>query len=191
MRWDTLGAFGLCGIIPTMLWRFWKKNPQVILLRIKTPDKTPFLFSAVYANPRLERRRELWDVLRDWHLRFEEPWLLARDFDEILSVDEKKGGAPVDLGRCSEFAAALDDCQLMDMGSYGPLFTWKGPKFAHLNRVFKRLDRVVANVNWRNAYEEAVIKILPRTCSDHNPLLICLSPANCDWEERPFRFFPP
>ncbi|XP_061350360.1 uncharacterized protein LOC133295534 [Gastrolobium bilobum] len=141
-----------------------EKNSQAILTRIKPHNSQPFLFSAIYANPRVEKRSELWEVLKRWQHEFDEPWLVAGDFNEILSADEKKGGAPVDMGRCRSFASVLDECVsswiLVAQGLFSP---GRGQ----------------------------MVQVLPRSNSDHNPLLIVLSPVNQEWEDRPFRFFPP
>ncbi|XP_061348216.1 uncharacterized protein LOC133293642 [Gastrolobium bilobum] len=99
------------------------KTSQAILVRLSKPNNSPFIFSVVYANPRVERKKKLWEVLRSWHQMYSEPWLVAGDFNEILSAEEKKGRAPVDFGRCSDFADVLDDCNLMDLGNSGPFFT--------------------------------------------------------------------
>ncbi|XP_061373714.1 uncharacterized protein LOC133316036 [Gastrolobium bilobum] len=168
-----------------------EKRDQFILIQVSIPNKQPFLFIAIYANPRIEIRQTLWDDLRRLHASFEEPWLLAGDFNEILTASEKRGGTPVNLSRCSEFSSVLDDSKLLDLGSCGSRFTWKGPKFSHLDRVFKRLDRAMANTQWRLCYEEVVVKVLPRLYSDHSPLLISLFNSSTDWTPRPFRLFPP
>ncbi|XP_061351262.1 uncharacterized protein LOC133296317 [Gastrolobium bilobum] len=151
-----------------------EKGEQYILTRITFHNKKPFLFSAIYANPRLEKRKELWDTVRRQHAMIQEPWMLAGDFNDIVSTEEKRGGAPVDLNVCATFGSVLDNCQLLDLGYSGPLFTWKGPKFQHLDRVFKRLDRVVANAQWRMAFDEAVAHVIPRVYSDHCPIILSL-----------------
>ncbi|XP_061374232.1 uncharacterized protein LOC133316492 [Gastrolobium bilobum] len=124
-------------------------------------------------------------------MTYDDPWLLAGDFNEIIAANEKRRGAHADVGRCSAFASMLDDYQLMDLGGSGPFFTWKGPKFSHLDRVYKRLDREVANAHWRTMFDEATIHIGPRVYSDHNPLYISLCKDNNNWEDRPFHLFPP
>lgn len=41
------------------------------------------------------------------------------DFNEIASVDEKKGGAPVDIRQCNIFAQWINTCGLLNLGSVG------------------------------------------------------------------------
>ncbi|XP_061361683.1 uncharacterized protein LOC133305470 [Gastrolobium bilobum] len=64
----------------------------------------------------------------------------------------------------------------------------KGALVNLLDRVFKRLDRVCANAEWRTTFDEASIKALRRLNSDHNPLILALEPQDKSWRERPFKF---
>ncbi|XP_061343584.1 uncharacterized protein LOC133289618 [Gastrolobium bilobum] len=96
------------------------------------------------------------------------------DFNEIAFTHEKKRGVRADPSKCAKFASVLEDCKVVDMGCDDSLFTWKGPKWANLDKKFKRLDRVVSNLGWRVIFEEARVSTLPRLLSDHNPLLIKL-----------------
>ncbi|KAL7230604.1 hypothetical protein ACSBR2_008969 [Camellia fascicularis] len=53
----------------------------------------------------------------------------------------------------------------------------------------ERLDKALCNVEWRTVFSEGAVQNLPRTYSDHSPLIVYtegiskLSPFNC-----PFRF---
>ncbi|KAL4394796.1 hypothetical protein AHAS_Ahas02G0187800 [Arachis hypogaea] len=75
-----------------------------------------------------------------------------------------------------------------DLGSVGSKFTWKGGQRSGLERVFKRLDRGLANAEWRRDFSDARIDLLPRVNSDHYPLLANLRPGRVDTGEKPFRF---
>ncbi|XP_061369460.1 uncharacterized protein LOC133312303 [Gastrolobium bilobum] len=77
---------------------------------------------------------------------------------------------------------------LLDLGGSGPWFTWKGPKFLHLDRVFKRLDRACANASWKTTFTDAGVKVLPRIYSDYSLILVYLSNLDTGWKNRPFHF---
>ncbi|KAL7166943.1 hypothetical protein ACSBR2_037579 [Camellia fascicularis] len=70
----------------------------------------------------------------------------------------------------------------------GPSMTWTNNKKG-LTNTMERLDRALCNSEWRTMFPEATVRILPRTYSDHSPLLVYtqgmhqLNPLN-----RPFRF---
>lgn len=74
------------------------------------------------------------------------------------------------------------------MGASGPKFTWTNGRQGSAN-VQKRLDRGLCNEDWRAMFPEGMIQNLPRTYSDHAPLLI--SPHgmhSITFMHRPFRF---
>ncbi|MCI06146.1 hypothetical protein A2U01_0027202, partial [Trifolium medium] len=68
----------------------------------------------------------------------EEPWLLAGDFNDIMSQDEKQGGALVNFRRCRLFQERVNDCKLLDLGAVGSKFTWRGPIYEDGVRIFER-----------------------------------------------------
>ena len=47
-----------------------------------------------YRNSKTHRRQESWDELVALNQKFQLPWLCYGDFNEILSGEEKMGGAP-------------------------------------------------------------------------------------------------
>lgn len=82
----------------------------------------------------------------------------------------------------------MNACKLMDMGASGPKFTWTNGRQGAAN-VQKRLDRGLCNEDWRSLFPEGMIQNLPRTYSDHCPLLISLNGFhNTAFIPRPFRF---
>ncbi|XP_061343597.1 uncharacterized protein LOC133289632 [Gastrolobium bilobum] len=82
----------------------------------------------------------------------------------------------------------LEDCGMIDLGGMGLFFTWRGPKFLHLERVFKRLDRACANAEWMTSFPSASVRNLPRVHSDHCPILIRCDEASETNGTQPFRF---
>ncbi|KAI9117386.1 hypothetical protein K1719_011552 [Acacia pycnantha] len=74
------------------------------------------------------------------------------------------------------------------METSGPFYTWKGPKWEGLERVFKRLDRCLCNVSWLELFEDAKVRVIPRIGSDHHPLLIKMIVDRPRAESRTFRY---
>ncbi|XP_061340239.1 uncharacterized protein LOC133286803 [Gastrolobium bilobum] len=146
-------------------------------------------FAAIYVSPSQNIRNNLWEDLRALSNSISGPWVLGGDFNEISYSHEKKGGTIADPVKCARFASVLEDCKVADMGCDGPFFTWQGPKWTNLKRVYKRLDRVVANVEWRMLFDGARVSSLPRLLSDHNPILIKLFEDQSSDKKKPFRFF--
>ncbi|KAI9117064.1 hypothetical protein K1719_012063 [Acacia pycnantha] len=129
------------------------------------------LFTAIYASPNEQKRHNLWEMLYNISVEVEEPWLLAGDFNEIKSPMEQKGGGRINEVRCRNFNEWIQDCCLIDLEANGPFFTWKGPKWEGLERVYKRLDRCLCNVSWQELFVNAEIRVIPRVGSDHHPML--------------------
>ncbi|KAI9075646.1 hypothetical protein K1719_042396 [Acacia pycnantha] len=82
----------------------------------------------------------------------------------------------------------IQDCGFIDVDAKGPFFTWKGPKWEGLDRVYKRLDRCLCNILWLEKFENAEVRVSPRVCSDHHPLLIKLNVENKGFRRRNFRY---
>ncbi|KAI9125512.1 hypothetical protein K1719_002930 [Acacia pycnantha] len=63
-----------------------------------------------------------------------------------------------------------------------------GPKWNGLDRVYKRLDRCLCNVQWQENFENAVVKIIPRVGPDHHLIIVSLAMENKEFRGRPFRY---
>ncbi|PKI34985.1 hypothetical protein CRG98_044616 [Punica granatum] len=81
-----------------------------------------WLLIAVYGNPVASTRRQLWDFLCNIALTRSEPWLVAGEFKDITSEEEKQGGAPFNPYDVHRFSEVLAFCGLIDLGSSGPDF---------------------------------------------------------------------
>ncbi|RZB83991.1 hypothetical protein D0Y65_032446 [Glycine soja] len=111
------------------------------------------------------------------------------DFNDIVSQQEKKRGAPVSLRRCQIFKDRINNCNLMDLGALGPQFTRKGPLFNGYQRIFERLDRAFSNNSGRLQFPNVIVKVLSRVdFLDHHPLTISLHADYNGPGIKPFRF---
>lgn len=136
-------------------------------------DGRDWSFTAVYVSPQDYLRRTLWTELMHIASSLQGEWLVAGDFNDIASPDEKKGGVVASQRKCSLFLDRINAYNLLDLGAVGAKFTWRGPLFNGHSRIFERLDRALCNNEWRFRFPNAVVRVLPRvTFSDHHPLLI-------------------
>ncbi|KAI9076002.1 hypothetical protein K1719_042018 [Acacia pycnantha] len=179
------------------IWLLWELDDLIVDVRLmedqfihcclRLGGKQMF-FTAVYASPNESRRQRTWDMLLDIANEIREPWLLGGDFNEIKTPMEQKGGASLREARCRRFKEWIEGCNLIDLEAQGPFFTWKGPKWDGLDRVYKRLDRCLCNVQWQEMFENAEIKVIPRLCSDHHPIMVNLKVENKRGRGRNFRY---
>ncbi|KAI9112471.1 hypothetical protein K1719_016394 [Acacia pycnantha] len=163
------------------------KNEQFVHCRVWCGGEN-VLFTAVYASPNEQKRRELWEILQGMATDIEEPWMCVGDYNEIRSPLEQKGGGRVSESRCDRFNEWIQRCNLIDVEAKGPFFTWKGPKWEGLDRVYKKLDRCLCNVSWLEKFEGAEARILPRVFSDHHPIFINLMEDVQSIRGRNFKF---
>lgn len=116
---------------------------------------------------------------------------MGGDFNEVLNADEKLGGNPINNNRVKLFWSCLQKYGLVDLDFKHQKYTWTNKK--HRKRcqlIFERLDRCVANASWIKNFPNALIRHLPRTKSDHYPLLVNLNIRSCPNISKPFRMEP-
>ncbi|KAK4397093.1 putative mitochondrial protein [Sesamum angolense] len=116
-------------------------------------------------------------------------WLVAGDFNEILSDSEKSGGRRRPLWQIRRFREALASTDLHDLGYEGMSFTWCN-QHPEPDTIYERLDRACADPSWRARFPNAAVRHIPVTSSDHDALLIELvnTPRFPRPKRRPFRF---
>ena len=129
-----------------------------------------WIFSTIYASPKLDKRLILWNELSSITPNPPSSWLLAGDFNEILAQDESLSCSPPNHRRLSIFNDFVNSCNLLNLGYNGPRFTWTNKRTFGL--VMKRLDHVLSNPQWKLLYVETTILHLPRTSSDHHTLTL-------------------
>lgn len=132
-----------------------------------------WFISSVYASPCIVKRRILWSNLSKVASLHSLPWLLLRDFNEILSEEDKFKGGNINLNRAIEFKKCINAYNLMDLGFSNPKYTWSNLRQI-LDLILDRIDRCFANPSWRLLYPEASVTHLPRVFLDHCPMPIDL-----------------
>ncbi|KAF7141710.1 hypothetical protein RHSIM_Rhsim06G0052000 [Rhododendron simsii] len=94
-----------------------------------------------------------------------------RDFNCILSNDEKWGGLDKEDWELQDFRNFIDDIDLIDVGYVGYPFTWNNKREGRAN-IRMRLDRVVVNSRWRTYFSSGSLHHLKPGGSDHCPILL-------------------
>lgn len=97
------------------------------------------------------------------------PWLVAGDFNVILTEKEKYNGLTVYLSEVEEFVHCIDTCALYDLGFKDNVYTcWNGRLDGAC--IFKRLDRYLASQQFQDLLPALEVDHLIKHGSDHAPL---------------------
>lgn len=130
-------------------------------------------FTGFYGHPEASKRHEAWALLRYLGHLDPLPWMCIGGFNEVVNGTEKWGGRTRHRRGMQEFQRALEDCGLSDLGFCGSKYTWSHCQDG-INFIKERLDRGVANLEWRHYYPEAVVNVDAAVSSDHAPLILSL-----------------
>ena len=76
---------------------------QEIHALVSSTANPPCLLSAIYASPKLAKRRLLWENLETVASLHSLPWVIAGDFNEVLMNGDKLGGNAVSISRAIRF----------------------------------------------------------------------------------------
>ncbi|XP_030970584.1 uncharacterized protein LOC115990959 [Quercus lobata] len=128
-------------------------------------------FTGFYGHPQTHLRQKSWDLLDFLQGQSQLPWFCFGDFNEILSMEEKTGGAIRSQGQMDKFREVVNVCGFKDLGYMGPDFTWCNMQTGD-SRVYLRLDRAFATCDWINKFGEVRVNHLVDSTSDHCALYV-------------------
>jgi hypothetical protein len=131
---------------------FWDESIDVTLLSqgdgyidvtIKEDlNAAPWRATFVYGEPRVEKRKEMWDLLRDLCGVWTGPWMLIGDFNETMWQYEHFSETPRPEQQMMDFREVLSHCDLHDLGFTGLPWTYNNNQGGRRN-VRVCLDRGV------------------------------------------------
>jgi hypothetical protein len=162
---------GRCGGI-LMMWKREVKivqiyaEPNYIDVRVEEGENKIWRFTGMCGEFKWADKYRTWDRMKSVYQQNSLPWLVMGDLNEILYAHEKEGGNVRPERFRQAFHDALDNCRLDDVGFVGDPFTW------HRGQMRERLDRGLANEEWRLMHAHATVLHLQYNHSDHRPLLL-------------------
>ncbi|CAM8915895.1 unnamed protein product [Rhodiola kirilowii] len=176
-------GFQSCFCVPAQgksggLALLWKADIDVCLMTFSfyhidfiIRSTSTFRVTLFYGSPQGHLRYKSWELLRQLKSLSALPWCVVGDFNEVLRESECSNFPPYRKSSMDQFKRVLCDCDLFDLG-------YKGNKFTYSNRrqgpaeVKCRLDRALADSNWRNLFMSASVQHLVTYHSDHCPILL-------------------
>ena len=160
---------------------FWRRDVEVCIKSfsryhidafVQDGEGVEWRLTGMYGEPKGEEKHKTWRLMKILSNQYNKPWLCLGDFNEILFGSEKEGGQPRSAGCMDRFRNVLEDCKLEDLGFVGDAFTWRNHHHNAEGYIRERLDRAVANIEWRDLFPLVrVINGDPRH-SDHRPLIV-------------------
>lgn len=102
-------------------------------------------------------------------------WVFGGGFNEILHSIEKFGGWYLNKSRSNMFADCINYCNLIDTSFKGSKYIWTN-KRRYGFYILECLYRLFANYDV-TLFIESTVRHLPRTHSNHTPLLLTLQPT--------------
>ncbi|KAL2930420.1 hypothetical protein RDABS01_035830 [Bienertia sinuspersici] len=162
-------------------------SAQCIHCVIKPRSGLPeFFCSFIYAFNEAENRDLLWQDLTDYAASIEGPWMIMGDLNCVLKMDERCG-SNVRMQEILPGRMCMERCGLIDIPHAGQHFTWSNKQMGE-DRVFSKIDRVMANEAWLEKFSRFSAIFLPEGISDHCPALV--RRINDDSEgKKPFKYY--
>ncbi|XP_021744396.1 uncharacterized protein LOC110710412 [Chenopodium quinoa] len=148
-------------------------SAQCVHLYVKNVAmKRDFTITVVYAFNDNESRKPLWNDLCDLHRSVKGPWIVTGDFNSPLYLEDRIG-REVSPAEIRDFQHATINCEVVDMSSIGPRFTWNNKQYGS-KRVLSKLDRCLVNADWVRDFPSAYAHFHPEGAFDHCPVVVHL-----------------
>ncbi|GJS24843.1 RNA-directed DNA polymerase, eukaryota, reverse transcriptase zinc-binding domain protein [Tanacetum coccineum] len=161
-------------------------NDQVMHACIVFKAEKELFCSFIYAHNRYIQRRDLWNNL-SIHKRYirNRPWCILGDFNVSLSADESSAGSSFINTGMRDFQECVEDMEVADVNSTGLKFTWNRKPKGN-DGILKKIDRIMANLEFNSLFMGACAVFQPYRISDHSSVVLRL-PLNCEVKNRPFK----
>jgi exonuclease III len=164
----------------------WKKDVNLVVSPgmsryhidavVTGEDGFTWRLMGIYGEPQTGAKEKTWKPLRILHGRSSLPWICFGDFNEILFASEKQGGQSKKQACMEKFRMTLEFCELEDLGFMGDPYTWRNHSHRADTYIKERLDRSIANLEWRTHFPAyKAINGDPRH-SDHRPVIVVMDP---------------
>ncbi|KAJ9562241.1 hypothetical protein OSB04_007401 [Centaurea solstitialis] len=150
-----------------------ENHPQFIHCEIKVRGAVdPWMCTFVYGANNTSLRKQLWSGLRKFRAIIgNQPWVVLGDFNAMLFPHDALGGMSKRNVDMVDFFECIEDVEVFDVRYSGIQHTWCQKPKEDLG-LRRKLDRILANVEFISRFEDANARFLPRGISDHSPGLL-------------------
>lgn len=143
----------------------------ITVIYYSLPVTCPWMCSFIYDHSYHPPKPTFWRKLATMVGSFPGPWLGIDDLNEALSIEEKEGGRLFNPSSSSGLSYIMMTQGLLDLGYNGSKSTWAN-KWEGPTDIKERLDKRIANTQWRELFPKANLINLPTFASDHGSILL-------------------
>lgn len=134
-------------------------------------DGTCFTLTNVYAPTAYDEKVPFLRELDDIASVVSEPWILIGDFNLTRNPLDKNSDN-FNFREAQLFNDSINRLELIEIPLVDRAYTWSNKRD---NPTLVRLDRCFVNVLWDDTFPNTALSTLPRTASDHVPLVLAAS----------------
>ena len=164
------------------------QTDQVIHTQILIKEEQKMLLASfVYAHNYYIDRRSLWSNLARHNLFASgKSWCILGDFNALLSLNDTAVGSSRMNISTREFRDCVQNIGFMDVKRIGLEYTWN-QKPSGANGMLRKIDRIMADLEFFETFVGATAIFKPYITSDHTPAILKL-PAKPKFKPKPFKF---
>ncbi|GJZ89850.1 RNA-directed DNA polymerase, eukaryota, reverse transcriptase zinc-binding domain protein [Tanacetum coccineum] len=134
--------------------------------------------SSIYAANTGMERRILWKDLQVAKcITNVHAWVLIGDFNVTLKLEEHFSSSSIISCDMQEFIDCVNLINVEDICMTGMYYTWIKSPSNPSTSILKKLDRVMANEDFFNKYNQAFVVFHPFMTSDHSPAILTIPHA--------------
>jgi len=167
------------------VWVLWDPNSYDVTMLIeeaqfihckvkgKTDDFEAYV-TIVYGYNTMEQRKTLWQGIEKVAQGINGEWILWRDYNAILSQNDRLMGNPVTQADIQDFSQCINNLQLNELAWRGEYYTWSN-KQVGTDRIWSRIDRDFGNTSWMMKWGHVQTEYDLPYISDHAPMFLQLA----------------
>ena len=129
----------------------------------------------IYVSTNNQVRKNQWQVVQRRKVLWGPRRMIAGDFNDITSNEEKWGGRKRKEGTFHDFRNFIEQNGLIDLGFEGNPWTWSN-HWTQEGEIKQRLDRALGSNVWSQVFDRTLVRHIDNVGSDHSMMLIDSNP---------------
>ena len=138
--------------------------------------------TGVYGPSAYRRREQFWMELSSLYGLCNDNWCVGGDFNVVRWLNEKSSGTRPTRSML-RFNNLIEEMDLVDIPFRNGRFSWSR---SGVRPTASKIDRFLLSKPWMEFFREVSVERLPRTTSDHFPIILKMGAHS--WGPIPFRF---